>query len=100
MMVGIIGTVVNAAGERLIVMAKSRKKFTPKKKEKVNIFNSPMDLRDWAVTLIGYLGDSKRNILPNTEKVDGLIGQFVSDYNFYYNQLQEQLAEEEKQEEE
>ncbi len=80
-------------------MAKNRQKFIPKKKEKVNIFNSPMDLRDWAVTLIGYLGDNKRNILPNTEKVDGLIGQFVNDYNFYYNQLQEQLAEEKQEEE-
>ena len=98
-MVGIIGIAANTAGEKLIIMAKNRQKFIPKKKEKVNIFNSPMDLRDWAVTLIGYLGDNKRNILPNTEKVDGLIGQFVNDYNFYYNQLQEQLAEEKQEEE-
>ncbi len=79
-------------------MAKSkRKKFVPKVKENKNIFNSPMELRHWAVTLIGYLGDNKTNTLPNTEKVDGLIGQFVADYNFFYNQMVEQqkAAEEE-----
>ena len=79
-------------------MAKpKRKKFTPKVKEDKNIFNSPMELRHWAVTLIGYLGDSRTNTLPNTEKVDGLIGQFVADYNFFYNQMIEQQKLEEEE---
>ena len=79
-------------------MAKpKRKKFTPKVIEDNNIFNSPMELRHWAVTLIGYLGDNKTNTLPNTEKVDGLIGQFVADYNFFYNQMIEQQKLEEEE---
>tara|TARA_Y100000361_G_C11043826_1_gene281381 strand:- start:498 stop:719 length:222 start_codon:yes stop_codon:yes gene_type:complete len=70
----------------------------PKKDDSVdNIFNGPMKLRHWAVTLIGYLGDSRTNTLPNTEKVDELIGKFVKDYNFYYNQMQEQLKREEEE---
>tara|TARA_R110002020_G_scaffold463953_1_gene684278 strand:+ start:242 stop:448 length:207 start_codon:yes stop_codon:yes gene_type:complete len=63
----------------------------PKRDDSVdNIFNGPMKLRHWAVTLIGYLGDNRTNTLPNTVKVDELIGQFVKDYNFYYNKMREE----------
>ena len=63
----------------------------PKRDDSVdNIFNAPMKLRHWAVTLIGYLGDSRTNTLPNTTKVDELIGQFVKDYSYYYNEMREE----------
>jgi hypothetical protein len=68
--------------------------MTNKKKPHGNIFNTPMDLRHWAVTLIGYLGNSQTNTLPNNEKVDMLIHQFVTDYNYYYL-LQNKTEEEE-----
>ena len=53
-----------------------------------NIFNSPMDLRHWAITLIGHLGESKNNdIPPNADEIDKLISQFVFCYNYYYEKL-------------
>ena len=75
---GITGIAAQPAG-RKVNMSKDKEKFK-------NIFNTPMDLRHWAVTLIGYLGDSRTNTLPNTEKIDELIAKFVGDYNFYYEQ--------------
>ena len=55
--------------------------------EEENIFNSPMMLRNWAVNLIGYLGNASIQESPNTDKVDELIARFVYDYNFYYEKL-------------
>ena len=77
MTVGIIGTAAQPAGRKV--------KMKEIKKEEGNIFNTPMDLRNWAVTLIGYLGNSNTNTLPNTEKVDELIATFVNDYNYFYD---------------
>ena len=83
MTVGIIGIAAQLAG-RKVNMSEENK----------NIFNTPMDLRNWAVTLIGYLGDSRTNTLPNTEKVDELIANFVADYNYFYEKLYQNLEEE------
>ena len=69
------------------------------KKVDGNIFNTPMDLRHWAVTLIGYLGNDKTKTLPNTEKVDKLINKFVIDYNYNFTMLSETLPNEETEEE-
>ena len=52
MTVGIIGIAVNTAGK--VIMAK--------KKEEENIFNQPMLLRNWAVNLIGVLGNNIHNL--------------------------------------
>tara|TARA_R100001463_G_scaffold49132_1_gene98739 strand:- start:6094 stop:6360 length:267 start_codon:yes stop_codon:yes gene_type:complete len=85
-------------------MAKPSKKDIQKeinsKKVDGNIFNTPMDLRHWAVTLIGYLGDNKTNTLPNTMKVDELINKFVIDYNYNFTMLSETLPNKETEEEE
>tara|TARA_R100000278_G_scaffold32191_1_gene29372 strand:- start:1034 stop:1288 length:255 start_codon:yes stop_codon:yes gene_type:complete len=69
------------------------------KKQDGNIFNTPMALRHWAVTLIGHLGNDKTNTLPNTEKVDKLINKFVVDYNYNFTMLSETLPDEETEEE-
>ena len=86
MTVGITGTAAQPAGRKV--------NMNEIKKEKGNIFNTPMDLRNWAVTLIGYLGNSNTNTLPNTEKVDELIANFVADYNYFYEKLYQNLEEE------
>ena len=74
MMAGTIGIVANTAG---------RKTMTNKEKENKteNIFNQPMLLRNWAVNLIGVLGNPAMQQIPNVERVDELISQFVNDYN-------------------
>jgi len=46
-----------------------------------NIFNQPMLLRNWAVNLIGVLGNPISKEVPNVDRVDELISQFVNDYN-------------------
>ena len=83
MMVGIIGIVVNIAGKETMT----------KKNEPENIFNQPMLLRNWAVNLIGVLGNPALQQVPNIEKVDELITQFVSDYNTQWEN-QKELEEE------
>ena len=57
--------------------------MTNKEKENKteNIFNQPMLLRNWAVNLIGVLGNPAMQQIPNVERVDELISQFVNDYN-------------------
>jgi len=80
MMVGIIGIAVNTAGK--VIMAK--------KKEEENIFNQPMLLRNWAVNLIGVLGNPALQQIPNIDKVDELITQFVSDYNTQWEEVQKE----------
>jgi hypothetical protein len=59
-----------------------------------NIFNQPMLLRNWAVNLIGVLGNPTLQQIPNIEKVDELITQFVSDYNQQW-EVQQEIGEEE-----
>ncbi len=83
---GITGTAAQLAGRKV-----NMKEI---KKETGNIFNTPMDLRHWAVTLIGYLGNKNELSLPNTEKVDELIMKFVMDYNFYYEKMSNKNEEE------
>ena len=61
--------------------------------KKENIFNSPMLLRNWAVNLIGVLGNPALQQIPNIDKVDELITQFVSDYNTQWEN-QKNLEEE------
>ena len=80
MTVGIIGIAVNTAGK--VIMAK--------KKEEENIFNQPMLLRNWAVNLIGVLGNPALQQIPNIDKVDELITQFVSDYNSQWEEVQKE----------
>lgn len=58
-----------------------------------NIFNSPMQLRKWAVHLIEQLGNPLTKTGPNTTEVDKLLSQFVSDYNYQFEQ--QKLREEE-----
>ena len=83
MTVGIIGIVVNIAGKETMA----------KKREDKNIFNQPMLLRNWAVNLIGVLGNPALQQIPNIDKVDELITQFVSDYNTQWEN-QKNLEEE------
>tara|TARA_A100001391_G_C4970664_1_gene252554 strand:- start:609 stop:803 length:195 start_codon:yes stop_codon:yes gene_type:complete len=59
-----------------------------------NIFNSPMQLRKWALALIDQLGSPVTQTPANTEKVDILLSQFVNDYNYQYY-VQEKRDEEE-----
>ncbi|MBO71761.1 MAG: hypothetical protein CL508_05535 [Actinobacteria bacterium] len=51
---------------------------------KENIFNSPMQLRKWAVELIDNLGSPVTQTGPNTEQVDKLLSTFVNDYNIQF----------------
>ena len=46
---------------------------------KENIFNSPMQLRKWAVELIDNLGSPVTQTGPNTEQVDKLLSTFVNE---------------------
>ena len=59
-----------------------------------NIFNSPMQLRKWALELIDQLGSPVTQTPANTNKVDMLLSQFVNDYNYQYY-VQEKRDEEE-----
>ena len=61
-----------------------------KKKEEENIFNQPKLLRNWAVNLIGVLGNPALQQIPNIDKVDELITQFVSDYNSQWEEVQKE----------
>jgi len=84
MTVGIIGIAVNTAGK--VTMTEEQ--------QAENIFNQPMLLRNWAVNLIGVLGNPTLQQIPNVEKVDELITQFVSDYNQQW-EVQQEIGEEE-----
>lgn len=65
-----------------------------KKKDKPNIFESPMQLRNWAVKLIDQLGSPLNKTAPNTREVDKLLAQFVGDYNYQFD-IQKKRDEEE-----
>ena len=58
-----------------------------------NIFSSPMQLRKWAVNLIDQLGSPVTQTGPNTKEVDRLLAQFVSDYNYQFEQQKKQEEE-------
>lgn len=63
------------------------------KKERPNVFESPMQLRNWAVKLIDQLGSPLTKTAPNTREVDKLLAQFVEDYNYQF-ELQQKKEEE------
>ena len=87
MTVGIIGIAVNTVGKVIMTNKEEEQKIE-------NIFNQPMLLRNWAVNLIGVLGNPTLQQIPNVEKVDELITQFVSDYNEQW-EVQQEIGEEE-----
>jgi len=58
-----------------------------------NIFSSPMQLRKWAVNLIDQLGSPVTQTGPNTKEVDKLLSQFVSDYNYQFEQQKKREEE-------
>ena len=83
MTVGIIGTAVNTVGK--VIMTNKEEE-----QQAENIFNQPMLLRNWAVNLIGVLGNPTLQQIPNVEKVDQLITQFVNDYNTQWDEVQKE----------
>jgi len=83
MTVGIIGIAVNTVGKVIMTNKEEEQKIE-------NIFNQPMLLRNWAVNLIGVLGNPTLQQIPNVEKVDQLITQFVSDYNSQWDEVQKE----------
>tara|TARA_B100000519_G_C13935991_1_gene293751 strand:+ start:60 stop:323 length:264 start_codon:yes stop_codon:yes gene_type:complete len=87
MMVGTIGIAASTAGKD--IMKDKEKENTPE-----NIFNQPMLLRNWAVNLIGVLGNPTLQQVPNVEKVDELITQFVHDYNTQWEEVHQKNEEE------
>lgn len=83
MTVGIIGIAVNTVGKVIMTNKEEEQKVE-------NIFNQPMLLRNWAVNLIGVLGNPTLQQIPNVEKVDQLITQFVNDYNTQWDEVQKE----------
>jgi len=83
MTVGIIGIAVNTVGK--VIMTNKEEE-----QQAENIFNQPMLLRNWAVNLIGVLGNPTLQQIPNVEKVDQLITQFVNDYNTQWDEVQKE----------
>ena len=83
MTVGIIGIAVNTVGK--VIMTNKEEE-----QQAENIFNQPMLLRNWAVNLIGVLGNPTLQQVPNIEKVDQLITQFVNDYNTQWDEVQKE----------
>ena len=62
-----------------------------KEHKKENIFNTPMILRNWAVNLIGSLGNAAIQQPADSDKADELIQQFVEDYNYHYEKMIEEI---------
>lgn len=52
-----------------------------------------MQLRKWAVNLIDQLGSPVTQTGPNTKEVDKLLSQFVSDYNYQFEQQKKREEE-------
>ena len=50
-------------------------------KKGVNIFSSPVTLKEWAIDLSEACGSVLRNKKPNVSKIDTLVEKFVQDYN-------------------
>ena len=50
-------------------------------KKGVNIFSSPVTLKEWAIDLSEACGSVLINKKPNVSKIDTLVEKFVQDYN-------------------
>tara|TARA_Y100000004_G_scaffold71767_1_gene80673 strand:- start:565 stop:762 length:198 start_codon:yes stop_codon:yes gene_type:complete len=50
-------------------------------KKGVNIFSSPVVLKEWAIDLSEACGSVLINKKPNVSKIDTLVEKFVIDYN-------------------
>tara|TARA_Y100000289_G_scaffold63154_1_gene73337 strand:- start:24 stop:227 length:204 start_codon:yes stop_codon:yes gene_type:complete len=53
----------------------------PKIKKGVNVFTSPIALKEWAIDLSEACGSVLINKKPNISKIDTLVEKFVTDYN-------------------
>ena len=50
-------------------------------KKGVNVFSSPVVLKEWAIDLSEACGSVLINKKPNISKIDTLVEKFVIDYN-------------------
>ena len=50
-------------------------------KKGVNVFSSPVTLKEWAIDLSEACGSVLINKKPNISKIDALVEKFVIDYN-------------------
>ena len=53
----------------------------PSIKKGVNVFSSPVTLKEWAIDLSEACGSVLINKKPNISKIDTLVEKFVMDYN-------------------
>ena len=53
----------------------------PSIKKGVNVFSSPVTLKEWAIDLSEACGSVLINKKPNISKIDTLVEKFVTDYN-------------------
>ena len=53
----------------------------PSIKKGVNVFSSPVTLKEWAIDLSEACGSVLINKKPNVSKIDTLVEKFVIDYN-------------------
>ena len=53
----------------------------PNIKKGVNIFSSPVTLKEWAIDMSEACGSVLINKKPNVSKIDTLVEKFVQDYN-------------------
>jgi|TARA_Y100000004_G_scaffold190542_1_gene247837 hypothetical protein len=53
----------------------------PSIKKGVNVFSSPVTLKEWAIDLSEACGSVLINKKPNISKIDTLVEKFVIDYN-------------------
>jgi hypothetical protein len=53
----------------------------PNIKKGVNVFSSPVTLKEWAIDLSEACGSVLINKKPNISKIDTLVEKFVIDYN-------------------
>ena len=53
----------------------------PSIKKGVNVFSSPVTLKEWAIDLSEACGSVVINKKPNVSKIDTLVEKFVIDYN-------------------
>ena len=53
----------------------------PSIKKGVNVFSSPVTLKEWAIDLSEACGSVLINKKPNVSKINTLVEKFVIDYN-------------------
>ena len=63
-------------------------------KKGVNVFSSPVTLKEWAIDLSEACGSVLINKKPNISKIDTLVEKFVIDYN---ENMEKMNATEEKE---